>query len=137
MKISENVEKITNPGFKKVVRFFDKETGKALADVIMLRDEPMPDGKPYEIFDPNAVWKRKVLENYEAKELLVPIFQKGEFVYKEPEIEEIKKTCREQVDTLWGSILRFENPQTYYVDLSKPLWNLKHDLLNKYGADNL
>lgn len=137
MKISENVEKITNPGFKKVVRFFDKETGKALADVIMLRDEPMPDGKPYEIFDPNAVWKRKVLENYEARELLVPIFQKGEFVYKEPEIEEIKKTCREQVDTLWGSILRFENPQTYYVDLSKPLWNLKHDLLNKYGADNL
>jgi len=137
MKISENVEKITNPGFKKVVRFFDKETGKALADVIMLREEPMPDGKPYEIFDPNAVWKRKVLENYEARELLVPIFQKGEFVYKEPEIEEIKKTCREQVDTLWGSILRFENPQTYYVDLSKPLWNLKHDLLNKYGADNL
>jgi len=137
MKISENVEKITNPGFKRVVRFFDKETGKALADVIMLRDEPMPDGKPYEIFDPNAVWKRKVLENYEARELLVPIFQKGEFVYKEPEIEEIKKTCREQVDTLWGSILRFENPQTYYVDLSKPLWNLKHDLLNKYGADNL
>ena len=67
MKISENVEKITNPGFKKVVRFFSKETGKAMADVIMLRDEPMPDGKPYEIFDPNAVWKRKVLENYEAK----------------------------------------------------------------------
>ena len=137
MKISENVEKITNPGFKKVVRFFDKATGKALADVIMLHDEPIPDGRPYEIFDPNAVWKRKMLENYEAKELLVRIFEKGELVYEEPEIEEIRKTCRDQVDTLWGEMLRFENPQIYYVDLSKPLWNLKHDLLNKYGSDNL
>ena len=137
MKISENVEKITNPGFKKVVRFFSKETGKAMADVIMLRDEPMPDGKPYEIFDPNAVWKRKILENYEAKELLVQIFDKGKLVYDEPSIEEIKKTCIEQVDTLWGEVLRFENPQTYYVDLSKPLWNLKHDLLHKYGSDNM
>ena len=91
MKISENVEKITNPGFKKVVIFFSKETGKAMADVIMLRDEPMPDGKPYEIFDPNAVWKRKILENYEAKELLVQIFDKGKLVYDEPSIEEIKK----------------------------------------------
>ena len=137
MKISENVEKITNPGFKKVVRFFDKETGKALADVIMLHDEPIPDGKPYEIFDPNAVWKRKILENYEAKELLVKIFDKGELVYEEPDIEEIRKTCREQVDTLWGSSLRFENPQLYYVDLSRPLWNLKHELLNRYGSAHL
>lgn len=137
MKISENVEKITNPGFKKVVRFFSKETGKALADVIMLHDENIPDGRPYEIFDPNAVWKRKVLEDYEAKELLVKIFDRGELVYDEPDIEEIRETCREQVDTLWGEVLRFENPQTYYVDLSKPLWNLKHDLLNKYGSDSL
>ncbi len=137
MKISENVEKITNPGFKKVVRFFDKETGKALADVIMLHNEPVPDGKPYEIFDPNAVWKRKMLENYEAKELLVRIFDKGELVYKEPDIEEIRATCRDQVDTLWGSSLRFENPQVYYVDLSRPLWNLKHELLNKYGTENM
>ena len=137
MKISENVEKITNPGFKKVVRFYGNDHGKALADVIMLRDEPLPDGKPFEIFDPNAVWKRKVLYDYTAVELLVPIFEKGELVYKEPTIEEIKATCAEQVDKLWGESLRFENPQTYYVDLSKPLWNLKHDLLNKYGADNL
>lgn len=137
MKISENIEKITNPGFKKVVRFFSKESGKALADVIMLHDEPVPDGKPYEIFDPNAVWKRKVLENYEAKELLVKIFDRGKLVYKEPAIEEIRETCRTQVDTLWGEMLRFENPQIYYVDLSKPLWNLKHDLLNKYSAGNM
>jgi len=118
------------------VRFFDKENGKALADVIMLRDEPLPDGKPYEIFDPNAVWKRKVLENYEVKELQVPIFEKGRLVYEMPEIEDIKETCRQQVDKLWGEVLRFENPQTYYVDLSKPLWNLKHDLLHKYSSDN-
>ena len=137
MKISENVEKITNPGFKKVVRFYGKDHGKALADVIMLNDEPIPDGKPFEIFDPNAVWKRKVLYDYEAKELLVPIFEKGKLVYDEPGIEEIRATCAEQIDKLWGEFLRFENPQTYYVDLSKPLWNLKHDLLNKYGADNL
>ena len=83
------------------------------------------------------MWKRKVLYDYTAVDLLVPIFEKGELVYKEPTIEEIKKTCAEQVDKLWGESLRFENPQTYYVDLSKPLWNLKHDLLNKYGADNL
>jgi nicotinate phosphoribosyltransferase len=137
MKISENIEKITNPGFKKVVRFFSKESGKALADVIMLHDEPVPDGKPYEIFDPNAVWKRKVIENYEAKELLVKIFDRGKLVYREPAIEEIRDTCRTQVDTLWGEMLRFENPQIYYVDLSKPLWNLKHDLLNKYSAGNM
>lgn len=137
MKISENVEKITNPGFKKVVRFYGKETGKAMADLIMLRDEPIPDGKPFEIFDPNAVWKRKILEDYEAKELQVQIFDKGKCVYQEPTIEEIRETCREQVNTLWGEVLRFENPQTYYVDLSKPLWNLKHELLNKYGSDNL
>ena len=76
---------------------------------------------------------------YDADGILfaVPIFEKGELVYEEPDIDTIKKTCAEQIDKLWGSHLRFENPQTYYVDLSKPLWNLKHDLLNKYGASNL
>lgn len=133
MKISENVEKITNPGFKKVVRFFDKETGKAMADVIMLKDEEVPGGDPYEIFDPNAVWKKKLLTNYEAKELLVQIFDKGKCVYELPTIEEIRKTCEEQLDTLWGSILRFENPQIYYVDLSEQLWNLKTILLNRWS----
>jgi len=137
MKVSENIEKITNPGFKKLVRFFSKETGKALADLIMLRDEPLPDGSPFEIFDPLAVWKRKMLENYEAKELLVQIFDKGKLVYKEPDIEEIRETCEKQIDTLWSETLRFENPQTYYVDLSKPLWDLKHELLHQYGADNM
>ena len=80
---------------------------------------------------------RSSIHDYKAVELLVPIFEKGELVYKEPDIDEIKKTCTEEVDKLWGEVLRFENPQTYYVDLSKPLWNMKHDLLNKYGSDNL
>ena len=133
MKISENVEKITNPGFKKVVRFYDKETGKAMADVIMLHDEDTPDGDPYEIFDPNAVWKKKLLTNYEAKDLLVKVFDKGKCVYELPSIEEIRKTCQEQIDTLWGSVLRFENPQVYYVDLSEQLWNLKTIILNRYN----
>ena len=102
MKISENVEKITNPGFKKVIRFYGNDTGKAIADLIMLRDEPIPDGKPFEIFDPNAVWKRKVVYDYTAVELLVPIFEKGELVYKEPDIDEIKETpeIRESSDLL-------------------------------------
>lgn len=137
MKISENVEKITNPGFKKLVRFYSKDTGKAMADLIMLRDEELPDGSPYEIFDPNAVWKRKMLENYEAKELLVQIFDRGRLVYEEPDIEDIKKTCSNQIDTLWGEMLRFENPQTYYVDLSQKLWDIKHKLLKQHGSENL
>jgi len=132
MKISENVEKITNPGYKKVIRFYDKETGKAMADVIMLHDEKMPDGSPYTIFDENAVWKKKVLTNYEAKHLLVQIFKEGKCVYDEPSLEEIRKTCTEQIDTLWGEMLRFENPQTYIVDLSDKLYELKQELLNKY-----
>ena len=133
MKISENVEKITNPGLKKVVRFYGKENGKAMADLIMLAGEPGPDGTPYEIFDPNAEWKRKTLENYVTRDLLVQIFDKGKLIYKQPSIEEIRQTCTEQIDTLWGETLRFENPQTYYVDLSQNLWNLKRDLLNKYS----
>lgn len=133
MKISENVEKITNPGLKKVVRFYGKENGKAMADLIMLAGEPNPDGTPYEIFDPNAEWKRKTLENYVVRDLLVQIFDKGKLIYKTPSIEEIRKTCAEQIETLWGETLRFENPQTYYVDLSQNLWNLKRDLLNKYS----
>lgn len=133
MKISENVEKITNPGFKKVVRFFSKDTGKAMADVIMLYDEEVPGGDPYEIFDPNNVWKKKFLENYEAKELMVQIFDKGKCIYESPTIEEIRKTCEEQIETLWGETLRFENPSIYYVDLSEQLWNMKTILLNRYS----
>ena len=137
MKISENIEKITNPGFKNVFRLYDNETGKALADVITLREEgPLTYNESYEIFDEHAVWKRKDLKNFTARELLVKIFDKGRCVYDSPSLDEIKDYCREQIDTLWGETLRFENPQTYYVDLSKPLWSLKHELLNQHHASD-
>ncbi|MBQ6622221.1 MAG: nicotinate phosphoribosyltransferase [Mogibacterium sp.] len=135
MKISENVEKITNPGFKHLYRLYDNESGKAIADVITLHDETIPEVDGYEIFDPNAVWKRKRLKNFSVRELRVQIFDKGKCCYQSPTLQEMKDYCAEQVDTLWGEHLRFENPQTYYVDLSKNLWNLKHELLNKYNAD--
>lgn len=132
MKISENVEKITNPGFKRVYRLFDKESNKAIADVITMHDETIPEQDGYEIFDPNAIWKKKWLKNFYAKELLVPIFQKGECVYESPSLDEIRQSCKEQIETLWEETLRFENPQTYYVDLSKKLWSTKQDILNRY-----
>lgn len=135
IKVSENVEKITNPGFKTLYRLFDKDNNKALADVITVDGEGMPeecaDGEGYEIFDPNAIWKRKTLTNFYAKNIRVPLFINGECVYKSPGIEEIKKNCEEQMKTLWDEMLRFENPQTYYVDLSQDLWDMKEELLNK------
>ncbi len=134
MKISENVGKITNPGFKKVYRLYDNETGKAIADVITMHDETVPNSAGYEIFDPDAIWKKKWLTNFTAKELLVKIFDKGECVYESPSIEELRKNCKEQVDTLWEETLRFENPQTYYVDLSKQLWSIKQELLSRYTS---
>lgn len=135
IKVSENVEKITNPGFKTLYRLFDKDNNKALADVITVDGEGLPEecaeGEGYEIFDPNAIWKRKTLTNFYAKNIRVPLFLNGECVYKSPGIEEIKKNCEAQMKTLWDEMLRFENPQTYYVDLSQALWDMKEELLNK------
>ena len=134
IKISENVEKITNPGFKKLYRLYDKDTNKALGDVITLADESVPEGDGYEIFDPNAVWKRKKLKNFYAKNLRVQIFDHGECVYNSPDIDEIKAHAAEQIHTLWEETLRFENPQTYYVDLSQKLWDMKHKLLEEHNS---
>lgn len=131
IKISENVGKITNPGFKTVYRLFDKETDKAIADVITLDEEQIPTEEAYEIFDPEAVWKRKKVSNFYAKNLRVQIFKDGKCVYERPSIDEIKDYCQAQVATLWDEMLRFENPQTYYVDLSENLWKLKHDMISK------
>ena len=132
IKLSENVGKITNPCNKKLVRLYSKETNKAIADVLLLNDEPTPDGCDYEIFDPNHTWKRKTVTDYYAKELLVPIFKDGKCVYKSPDIEDIRKYCLEQVDTLWDEVKRFENPHDYYVDLSQKLWDIKHKLLEEH-----
>ena len=133
IKVSENVGKITNPHFKKVYRFYGNDTGKAIADYICLHDEVVDDSQDLEIFDPQATWKRKNIYNFTAKELLVPIFQNGELVYDMPSLPEIQKYCAEQVDTLWDEVQRFDNPHTYYVDLSQKLWDIKYALLKSNG----
>ena len=131
IKISENAAKITNPHFKKVYRLFERETGKAAADLICLHDEIVDDTKPLTIFDPDFTWKKKTLRDFVAKELMVPIFKNGEKVYDAPDVETIRAYCAEQIDTLWDEVKRFENPHNYYVDLSKKLWDIKHDLLEQ------
>lgn len=132
IKISENVEKITNPGDKALYRIFDKNTGKVLADVITLEGEEIDESKPYEIFDPNAIWKRKQITNFTVKNLREQIFKDGKAIYKSPNIEQIRDYCKEQINTLWDEMLRFENPQVYYVDLSQRLWEMKHKLIEAH-----
>ena len=133
IKVSENVGKITNPGFKKVYRFFNRETGMAEADYICMRDETVDDTQPLEICDPTERWKRKVMENFRAVELQVPIFEKGELVYRLPTLKEIKTNCGYQVSTLWPEVKRFDNPHQYYVDLSPKLMALKDEMLLAHG----
>lgn len=130
IKISENVAKITNPGFKKVYRFYDKNSNKALADVITLHDEEIPENN-YKIFDPQNPWKEKTLTNYIVRPLQEQIFKNGKLVYTIPTLTEICETAKKELDTLWSEIKRLKNPHKYYVDLSKPLWDLKNDLLKK------
>lgn len=129
IKISENVEKITNPHFKRVWRLSDNASGKFIADVITLHDEVIDNEQPYTIFDPEYVWKRKTLTNFTAEPLLQQLFDKGECVYLPREIREIRTYCLESVARLWGEIMRFENPHRYYVDLSQKLWDVKRTLL--------
>lgn len=130
IKLSDNTAKITNPHFKKVYRYYDNESGKALADEICLHDEVVDDSKNHVIFDPNATWKTKELYNFSARELLVPVFQNGECVYECPSIGEIADYCRKQVELLWDEVKRFENPHDYYVDLSQQLYEIKNILVN-------
>ena len=131
IKISENVAKITNPHYKRLYRFIGNDTGKAIADYLAIYDEEIDDSKDMEIFDPEATWKRKNVYNFTAKELQVPIFQSGKLVYQLPTLDEIRAYCAQQVDTLWDEVKRFDNPQTYYVDLSQKLWDIKYGLLKK------
>ena len=131
IKISENLGKIINPHFKKVYRIFDKATGKAEADYITVWDEVIEEGQPLELFDPDATWKRRTYTDYTIKPLQEKIFDHGELVYQQPTLPEIQKYCREQIDTLWDEVKRFENPHNYYVDLSQKLWDIKQNLLRK------
>ncbi|MBQ9250455.1 MAG: nicotinate phosphoribosyltransferase [Oscillospiraceae bacterium] len=133
IKVSENVGKITNPGFKKLYRFYDRETGMAEADYICLHDEVVDDSQPLEICDPQARWKRKLMENFQAVELQVPVFQGGKLVYELPTLKEIKTNCAYQVSTLWPEVKRFDYPHEYYVDLSENLMALKDRMLAEHG----
>ena len=131
IKISENVAKITTPHYKKLYRFFGNDTGKAIADYLTIYDETVDDSQDLEIFDPEATWKRKTVYDFTAKELQVPIFRDGKLVYELPALEQIRTYCAQQVDTLWEEVKRFDNPQTYHVDLSQNLWDVKYGLLKK------
>lgn len=130
--VGNNVSKITTPCSKRVWRLFDMETGKAIADVLTLDSESIENDKTYSLFDPDFTWKRKTVDNFVARELLVPVFKNGECVYRLPTLEEIRSYCNEQVSTLWEEVTRFENPHRYYVDFSGKLWGIKQSLIEKF-----
>ena len=130
IKISENVAKITNPHFKKLYRLYDRANGRAIADYICVYDETVNESKPLRIFDPNATWKSRILTNYTAREMLVPVFAGGELVYKQPPLDEIRSYCLSEVNSLWDEVKRFDNPHNYYVDLSQKLWDIKYNLIH-------
>lgn len=132
INLSENVHKITIPSSKLVYRLFDMDSGKAIADVLTTDSEEVDDTKPYELFDPDFTWKRKEIENYVARPLLVQIFKAGECVYRTPSPAEIRDYCAEQIDALWDEVKRFENPHKYYVDLSEKLWEIRKLLIEEY-----
>ena len=137
IKISENITKITTPHFKKVYRIYANDTGKAIADYMCLRDESLEGVNELHLFDPDAVWKEKTIRDFTAKELQVPIFKDGKCVYDRPSLQEINSYCKDQVHTLWNEVKRFDNPHSYYVDLSQKLWDIKYGLLkaNNYKGE--
>lgn len=136
IKLSENVTKITIPQFKKVFRLFDNADGMAIGDWMCTHDETLEDNLAADgsltIFDPDVTWKTKTINNFTAKQIQVPIFLNGELVYEQPTLPEIQKYCQEQMDTMWDSVKRFENPHNYYVDLSQKLWDIRNDLLTQH-----
>ena len=136
IKLSENVAKITIPQFKKVFRLFDNADGMAIGDWMCTYDETVednlnPDGS-LTIFDPDVTWKTKTISNFTAKQIQIPIFLDGKLVYQRPTLPEIQTYCKEQMDTMWDSVKRFENPHNYYVDLSQKLWDIKYELLTHH-----
>ncbi len=133
IKLSDNIEKVTNPGIKKILRVYDKETGKIKADLIALTEEEYDVTQELELFDPSDTWKRMKLAggSYELREMLVPIFEKGELVYKSPDVFTIKQYCEKEKETVWEESKRLHFPQKIYVDLSLPLYNLKKELIEE------
>lgn len=135
IKISENPNKITNPGYKKVVRIYDLENNKAQADLIMLDDEEINTNEPLTIFHPLYTWKKKTFKNYRIREMLVPIYIDGKLVYKKKSMKEICEYAKSELDTLWPEYKRLNRPQLYKIDLSKKLWNLKNKMMNPFLED--
>ncbi len=136
--LSNNVSKITTPCSKRVWRLFDMESGKAIADVLTVDSESIGDEKTYSLFDPDFTWKRKTVDNFVARELLITVFKNGKLVYKNPSLENIRAYCNEQVSSLWEEVVRFENPHRYYVDFSGKLWGIKQSMIEKimHESDN-
>ena len=134
IKLSENAEKNTNPGNKKIYRIYDKDTKKIIADLICLEEETLDTSEELLLFDPLDTWKKTLLPShtYYTKELLVPVFKNGNCVYQSPSVMEIREYCKEEMDTLWEESRRLEYPHRTHVDLSQKLWDLKNNLLNEY-----
>lgn len=135
IKLSENVEKITTPYFKRSYRLFEKQSGKAIADLLCCHDEKIDETKPLTIFDPDHTWKRKTLTDFVARELQVPVFRNGEQLYSSPSAHDIREYCLGEIDRLWDEVKRFENPHRYYVDLSQRLWDIKYSLLSRLSGN--
>lgn len=133
IKISENPEKITIPDFKQIYRLYDNESGKAIADVLTLHGESLDGLESYELFDPVHTWKRKTVTNFTARKLLVKVFDGGKCIYNSPKLTDIREYCAAQLGTIWDEVKRFENPHTYYVDLSTKLWTVRKELLETYS----
>src|SRR5690554_172963 len=135
IKLSENIAKTTTPGFKQLYRFYD-ENNMAIADLMALHDEVIDEDKPYVLFHPEHIYKRKTIRNFKARKLLEPIFVKGKLVYKKPTLDEIRDYHQKQMKTLWTEVKRLESPHLFYVDLSQDLWDLKRSLIEKYRSKN-
>lgn len=131
IKISDNIEKITNPGYKRLYRFYDKETNKAIADYIALAHEEIPTDS-LELFDPIQPWKRKTIENYTVRELQIPIFQNGQCIYEQPNLFDTATYAQQERDTFWPEVKRLHYPHNYYVDLSQELYDLRLELLHEH-----
>ncbi|MGI6642910.1 MAG: nicotinate phosphoribosyltransferase [Bacillota bacterium] len=134
MKVSENPEKMTLPGGKRLFRLFDSKTHKAMADLITTDDPDDEVKAPYELFDPDYTWKRKVVKGFVAKELLQEVVSEGILVTELPTLDEIRAYCLAQIDLLWDEVKRFENPHKYWVDLSPRLWNLRNKLIQEHSG---
>ena len=133
IKLSENSEKVTNPGNKTIYRIYEKESGKIKADLICLADETFDENEPLLLFDPLEPWKKTKLSggSYTMREIMIPVFRNGECCYESPKVMDIREYCRKELDTLWDETRRLVNPHKVYVDLSKKLYDMKIELLDR------